>query len=274
MIYWNGKLHPTADVSVSPHDRGLLLGDGVFETLRARAGRIEYCEAHLARLARGAALLGIPLPPGLADALEHTLAANTLQAESAVLRLTLTRGPGGRGLEPPVAFTPTVLISAAPYPDQPLPPATAHIAELRRNERSPLSAIKSLNALDNQLARQAARARGRDEALLLNTRDRLAGASAGNLFIVLGDQIITPPLAEGALPGVIRAVLLAQGAETGLSFVERPISPSDLQQAGEAFLTNSLIGIRPLVAWDEEQIGTGQPGPFTGRLQTWLRPRG
>ncbi len=236
IVFLDGRLVAEEAARISPADRGFTLGDGLFETLRATAGTIHRLPAHLARLRHGAEVLGLPLPSlDWADALARTLAANGLT--DAVLRLTVSRGAGPRGVLPPADPIPTVLIGAAPLP-APAPPARLIIATAtRRNEHSPLCGIKSLNYLDNIIARQEAAQRGADDALLLNTAGRVAESTIANVFAVLDGALVTPPLAEGALPGVMRAAVLAEGA------VERPLTPQDLERAQEIFLTSSL-GIR------------------------------
>lgn len=266
IVWLDGRLIPASQARIDPADRGLTLGDGVFETMRARAGRVARLAAHLARLRAGAALLRFAVPfddAAIEAALAATLHANRL--DDGVLRLTLTRGPaGGRGLPPPQAAAPTVLIAAAP-PPAPAGPARAVIARgTRRNADSPLSRIKSLNRLDDVLARIEAAERGADEALLLNGAGRLVESSVANLFLVLGGVAVTPPLADGALPGVVRAELLAaHGA------VERSLAEADLACAEEAFLTNAL-GLRALVAVDGRPIGDGTSGPLARRLAAAL----
>ncbi|WP_454917548.1 aminotransferase class IV [Xanthobacter sediminis] len=248
-LYLNGALLEAAEARIAPGDRGFTLGDGLFETLRVRDGAILRLEAHLGRLAHGAQVLGLPLPGlDLAGALEATRAANGLS--DAVLRLTVTRGEGPRGVLPPAAPSPTVLVTAAPMAP-PAPPVRLIIASrTRRNERSPLSGVKSLNYLDNILARQEAAAAVADDAVLLNTRDLVAETSIANVFAVIDGRLLTPPLADGALPGVMRAAVLALEGD------ERSLTPADLGRAEEIFLTSSL-GLRPVAAL------AGRPLPDT-----------
>lgn len=273
VIYLNGAFVRAEDARIDPFDRGLTLGDGVFETLRCERGRPVWLEAHLARLRAGAETLAIPLPfsdEEIAAALARLLAASGLDEGSAALRFTLTRGPGPRGLLAPETPRPTVLATAAPLGASPLGPARACVAETRRNERSPLAAIKSLNMLDSVLARAEAARRGCDEALMLNTAGRLSEASSANVFAVIDDQVATPPVGEGALPGIARTRVLRLLAAAGVRAVEAPIALSDLARAREAFLTNSLIGVRPLVAVDGRAVGDGAPGPLTARIRKEL----
>ena len=256
LIHLNGALVSAAEARVDPADRGLALGDGLFETIRARGGRPLRLAAHCARLRAGAEVLDLPVPisdEALGRALEETLKANAVT--DGVLRLTLTRGPGPRGLLPPPQPRPTLLITAAAEASSPSPIRAVIATKTRRNEHSPLSRCKCINYLDNILARLEAAKRGADDALLLNTAGRLAGTTMANLFLVIDGVVVTPPVADGALPGVIRAeVLAAAGAE------ERSLKPEDLASASEAFITNCL-GIRAVVSVDGAPIGDGRPGP-------------
>ncbi|MFG1426681.1 aminotransferase class IV [Roseixanthobacter glucoisosaccharinicivorans] len=247
MIVWlNGALVDHTAARVAPDDRGFTLGDGLFETVRARNGALWHMHAHLARLAAGARVLGLPLPQvDLTAAARAVLEANTLS--DGVVRITLSRGSGPRGVLPPAKPEPTLLITAAPA-TPPAPPARLIIARVtRRNELSPLHAVKSLNYLDNILARQEAAAQGADDALLLNTRGRVAESTIANLFVVIGNMVLTPPVCDGALPGIMRAeVLREHGSEATLSV-------EDLAQAQEMFLTSSL-GIRSVSHLDGRDL--------------------
>jgi branched-chain amino acid aminotransferase len=258
MIAWlNGTL--TASPRLDAADRGFTLGDGVFETIRAAGGRPCRLAAHLARLRCGAELLGLPLPDdaALEAALAELLAAAGLA--DAALRLTVSRGPAPRGLLPPADSHPTVLVTAGPLPP-PAPPARLVVATVtRRNEHSPLARIKSLNALDNILARREAAERGADEAVLLNTAGRVAETTIATLFARIDGILVTPPVAEGALPGVARAAVLA-----GMAVAERPLSLAELRRAEEIVLTNSL-GLRRVADLDGVALAGGE------RLEAALR---
>lgn len=266
MIVWlNGDLIPADVARIDPRDRGFLLGDGVFETLPAMAGRLFRLADHLARMGRGADLLGLsaPLPDvDMRRAALATLAANGLGHDDASLRITYTRGPGPRGLLPPETPETTLLITAAPAMPT-LRPATAIISSQRRNEHAPTARIKCLNYLDNILARREAAQAGADEGLMCNSSGALAGASAANLFMVEDGVLLTPAVAEGALPGVTRGVVLGLAGVAGITVEETSIASQRLSRATEAFLTNSLIGVRPLVAVEGRTIGGGGVGPLT-----------
>lgn len=262
ILYLDGRLYPDAEAALTPSDRGFTLGDGLFETIKAKDGRPLRLEAHMARLRAGAALLRLELPPEIEQIetiILRLLDANTLS--DAALRLTISRGPGVRGLLPPRPMRPTMLLNAGPLPPV-MGPARAVVARsVRRDPFSPLTRCKSLSYLDNVLARMEAEERGGDEALLLNIHGRVVESTIANLFVVTeSGAIVTPPISEGALPGVRRAQLLRE-----LAVQERPLSPEAFLSAREAFLTNAL-SIRPLGALDGSAIGNGEAGPLTRRL--------
>lgn len=230
MIVWiNGDLIESADARINPADRGFTLGDGLFETLAVRSGEILRFDAHCARLKRGCEVLDLPYPAGdLAKAIGSTLEVNHFS--DAVVRLTFTRGAALRGIAPSGPSSPTLLIAVSGWPGSP-PPARCIIAGVtRRNERSPLARIKSINYLDNILARQEAITRGANEAILLNTRGFVAEATVSNLFIVKEGRIFTPPISDGALPGTMRAEAIEI-----FSCQEKTLMPDDVYAADGVF---------------------------------------
>lgn len=245
-IWVNGTLQDAQAPSIVANDRGFTLGDGLFETLQARGGAVLRMDAHIMRLRRGAGLIGLPLPRvDFARAFSDVLSANGMH--DAALRLTVTRGPAPRGVLPPEQTKPTIVISASDLPAK--TPVRLVVAQgTRRNELSPLSNIKSLNYLDSILARQEAASRGVDDALMLNTQGRIAETSMANVFVVKDGTLITPPLREGALPGVMRAEILKHGA------VEHPILPGDLARVREMFITTAL-GIRSVDEVETRPLG-------------------
>lgn len=272
-ILWvNGRLVPSGEARLDPRDRGYTLGDGLFETMRARDGALPWMNRHLTRMRAGAAVLGLPLPADdeLESAIRQTLAVNDLS--EAVVRLTVSRGvPTERGLLPDPEPKVSVVVHARPFAGYPAElyerGMRAITSRIPRNECSPLANIKSLSYLENALTRREAAERGADEALLLNISGNLACASAANLFLVLGDSLVTPDLASGVLPGTIRELVLGELAtQAGLSLDERPIRPGELATAHEAFLTSALLGIMPLTHVDGHQVGEGTPGPVAREL--------
>lgn len=234
-VWHNSSLVEAGSVRIDPADRGFLLGDGLFETMRLEKGRILRLEAHLRRLAQGASLLHIPLPEVafLRHALHETSAANG--AMQAGLRLTLTRGAGPRGLLPPVMPETTLLIIQSALPALPKP-CRLQISRYRRDGTSPLSRIKHLNYLPQILARIEADKAGYDDALLMSADGcHIAEASAATLIVSDGKTLLTPPLGDGALAGTARGALL----ESGLC-IERRLTLDDLHTARSAWLVNSL----------------------------------
>ncbi len=253
MVVWlNGTLTETP--ALDPADRGFTLGDGLFETLRLRDGRPCHMDRHLARLHRGTAVLRLPIPyedTTLTEAI--TVLATAAGVADGLARLTVSRGIGPRGVLPPVKPRPTVLITAAPTGPAPPAPARLIIATVtRRNEHSPLAGIKSLNYLDNILARQEAADRGCDDAVLLNTAGRVAETTIANLVVQLDGRLFTPPLCDGALPGIARALILQGCPEVS----EAPLTPDDLRRADAMVLTNSA-GMRPVAELEGKALGNG-----------------
>lgn len=259
MLYLNGAIVPPDFARIDPADRGFTLADGLFETLRAYGGRPFRLADHLERLTHSADAIGIPLlfdAPAIAEAVTDVLAANRLTGGDAAIRITLTRGTGPRGLAPPADVKPTLMIAAAPY--HPLPDlCSAVVVGIRRNEGSPLSRMKSLAYLDNVLAAAEAAKRGADEAILLNNAGRVACAARANLFAVLDGRLVTPPAADGVLPGIARRVVLERAAALRLPAEEASLSPADLARAAEIFLTNSLFEIRSVGRLDGRTLESG-----------------
>ncbi len=252
IVYLNGSLVARSQARVSAFDHGFLYGYGLFETMRAYRGKIFRLDRHLQRLMDSSGILG--MADGLADidlgrACTDTLAANRLT--DARLRLTVSRGevtsfPGVND-----HTIPTVLVAATPY--SPPPPVvytrgyTAGIASLRRQSHSVLSEIKSTNYLLSILAKMESERAGLDEALLLNEQGLIAEGSISNLFFVRGELLLTPPVVSGILPGVTREVVMELARALAIDSHEVDIKQVDIQNFDEAFLTNSVLEIMPLV---------------------------
>jgi branched-chain amino acid aminotransferase len=250
---------------VDAADRGFLLGDGLFETICVRGGRVWRVTRHLARLADGAAELGIPLPVGV-DALTAAIreSARRNGAAAGMVRVTLTRGAAAGGLVPVGSPAPTLLVTARARAVDDGPLRATISRSTRRNEFSPAARIKTTSYVDGIVAAREAAAAGSDTALLLNTQGRLAEGAVANLFCAIDGRVVTPPVSEGALPGIMRAEVMAR---TGA--VEMALEEDALARAEEALLTNSG-GVRALVAVDGRPIGDGRPGPLTARLQSQI----
>lgn len=265
IIDLNGQHFESEAATISVADRGFTLGDGLFETIRVRNGKADRFGAHMERLRSGAKVLGIPMPTtdaGIEKRLMGVLEANDLS--SAVVRITLSHGAGPRGLLPPEVAAPTFVIAAAPQPE-PAGPVRAILAmTVRRNEFSASSQMKTLSYVDNVIARREATEYGADDALILNTQGRLAESTISNIFLMINGALLTPPVSDGALPGVMRADLIAR-----FRAEEHPLELDDLARAEEAFLTNAL-GVRPLIAVADKPIADGEPGLVTQMLAARL----
>ena len=245
-VWLNGALLPSAQARIEPGDRGFTLGDGVFETVAVRQGSPAYLARHLDRLEHGAAALAIACAwdrPAIARAVVELIAAAGRTEGS--LRITLSRGPALRGLLPGPAGHATLLITWSDHAHVPDGVVAIICRTTCRNQASPLARIKSLNYLDSVLARMEAAAAGAGDAVMLNTNGHVAEATAANLFAVLGERLVTPPVADGALPGIARALLIERAGA-----LERRLSPDDVHQADALILTSSL-GLRQITRLDD-----------------------
>ena len=279
-VWVNGTLLPADAPHLSAFDRGFQLGDAVFETLRARAGRTTELDQHLARLRASADGLAIPLPAS-AEADIAAGIADLLRAEDlagpdgdAAIRVTVSRGPFfGRGLLPPADAEPkpTIVVQAWPVP----PPAAGHIEQgirlvtsaVRRDPSSPLARLKTTSRADHVYARLEAKRAGADDALFLTVDGHLSEATSANVFLVQGTSLRTPSLACGILAGTTRDWILAWAARVGLEPEETLLLPADLATADEAFLSSSVAGILPVTTVDGRPIGSGRPGSWTLRAR-------
>jgi aminodeoxychorismate lyase len=267
VVFLNGNFMPEADAVVPLNDRGFMLGDGIFETVRVANGRPFRLAQHLERMTRGAEFLKIK-PPFTPKELQH-FAGELIEKNNlteAVLRVTLTRGPGQRGYSPKNSGTPTVAITLNPlptaHPDEPVQWSMV-ISSLRIPASDALASFKTTSKLLNVLARAEAEAKGADEALLLNTNGEVAEAAGGNLFWVYQDKICTVPTGRGVLPGITRAVVLEICQALGLETNKRVIKPEHLRNAEGIFVTQSALGIVPVVALDGLPVA---PSPLVDQI--------
>ncbi len=253
------------DLPLKPTDRGFLLGDGIFETLLVIAGVALWREAHLARMGSTAVELGIPFEAAkIGGAIDRLISGAS--PGSHVLRISLTRGNTGRGLVGD-GKKPTLLASLDPFAkDLLFQPARLATSTVRRNEHAPSSRCKTLSYIDNIAAAREAVAKGADDALMLNTAGNAASSAISNLFLLKGDQMITPSLDQAVLPGIMRRVLLDEATSLAFKCQERPVSPAELVQADAVFLTNSLRLIRPATTLDGHLLGSRSLDPFVDCL--------
>lgn len=260
-------------VRLPASDRGFLLGDGLFETLPVLRGTPLWWPEHRTRLTQSAKRLGLPLDHALLDETVMQLAALSGDANT-ILRIAVSRGSGGRGLLPPTKAQPTLLATLAPLPDglafQDMTLATSSI---RRNAHSITASIKSNNYLDNIMAAQQAEQAGASDALMRNTDGRIASTTIGNLFALHGNHLITPPVSDGVLPGILRQQILALAPQWGFKASEATLMPDDIKKADGLIMTNSLRFIRRVTAWDDIAFAVKPDDPIDpiAHLQARMR---
>jgi aminodeoxychorismate lyase len=258
LVFLNGNFLPEAQAVVPVNDRGFMYGDGLFETLRVRNGRPFRLAQHLERMMRGADFLKIkcPFTPAeLQDFAGQLIGKN--QMPEAVLRVTLTRGPGERGYTSQAGSRPTVVMTlhTAPPMDVGNPVQWKLItSSYRIPAGDSLSSFKTANKLVHVMARMEAVEKGADEALLINTNGEVAETASGNLFWVYQDNICTVPTGCGVLPGITRAVVLEICQTLGLPTNKRVIKPKALRNSKGIFITQSVLGIVPVTMLDGEPV--------------------
>lgn len=240
--------------SVSVEDRGFTLGDGVFDTALALGGTVFARGRHVERLLAACDAIGIAVErAGIEAAIEAALTP-----APSILRTTVTRGTAARGLWPASVGAPTVVVTAAPWSPALLGQKVRLVtASGRRNDLSPTATLKAIGYLDAILAAREAAQAGADDALLLNTRGRVACTTIANVFAVIGGRLVTPGLAEGCLPGIVRGLVCEIAPELGLSVEERPLAPAELGGAEAVFLSNSVRFLRPATALDGTPLADG-----------------
>ncbi len=284
-VWVNGSLLAADEPHLSAFDRGFQLGDGIFETLRARGGHLTELAEHVARLRGSAEGLGIELPATLEQMLPPAI-AELLAAEGlggpdgdASLRITVSRGSwASRGLLPPrdEPLRATIVIQAWPV----VPPPPDHLergialvaSSVRRDPQNPIVSLKTTSRADYVFARLEARREGGDDALFLTLSGTLSEATTANLFLVRRaadgvTELATPSLDCAILPGTTRSWLLRWASDVGLRPIEAWLTPDDLAAADEAFLCSSVAGVLPVTRFGGHAIGSGVPGPWTLRAR-------
>ena len=250
-VWFDGKLQD-GNLSLSPHDRGLTLGDGVFETMAVTHGVALWCAEHIDRMAKAATEVGLSFPRAQVMAAVEALTHGT--AGHHVLRLTLTGGTGGRGLAASVN-NPTLIGTLQSFDvNLRFQPTTLITANIRRNMQSPSSRIKTLSYIDNVIAAREAAGADVDDALMLNTAGRVACTTIGNVFLENDGILLTPSLKEGILPGIMRDMVISGAKNLGLIVRERQIRPNDIANADAMFMTNSLRFLRSVTRCDKKRF--------------------
>jgi len=272
-VWIDGKIVEGSQARISVLDHGLLYGDGVFEGIRIYARRVFRLDAHLERFARSAKALDLELPGGIQAAREIVLdTARAFAADEAYVRLIATRGEGPLGIDPTRCSEPRLICIVdriAVYPDD---KRAVGLDLLTSSWRRPPAdvldpRVKSLNYLNNVMAKLEAKRRGADEALLLNAAGSIAEASVANLFAVRDGDLLTPPSTDAALEGITRATVLEIAASLGIPARTQSLGRFDLFAADEAFLTGSGAGLIPVRSLDGRRIGAGTPGPIYEKIR-------
>ena len=257
---------------VDPADRGLAYGDGLFETMAASSGEIPWLDLHLDRLEEGCRRLEIPAPSR--SLLRKEIGSHCPRHGRAVVKLIVTRGPGTRGYLPPEPTVPTRVLAISDWPDFPESYYRAGIkmrtCSLRLGENPALAGIKHLCRLEQVLAQLELRGHAVQQGLLLDASGHVAGGTSSNVFGVFGSTVATPSLFRCGIKGVMRRAVLEAARALGMRTEEREITPAELGEASEVFVTNALFGIWPVAELDEQRFSVG---PTTKRLMQYLSGR-
>lgn len=273
-VYIDGKFCDEADAKISVFDHGLLYGDGIFEGIRAYNGRVFKLKEHIDRLFYSAKAILLELPMSHAELMKATVeTCRRNEIRDGYIRLVVTRGIGTLGLNPNRCKNPSVIIIAGKiqlYPPELYQKGMEIITvPTVRNLHSALNpAIKSLNYLNNILAKIEANNSGCEEAVMLNAEGFVSECTGDNLFIIKEGRLFTPPLSAGALYGITRRVVMEIACEAGLKVSEPNLTRYDLFNADECFLTGTGAELVPVVKIDGRAIGAGKPGPVTADLVT------
>ena len=271
-IYINGTLFDKEDAKISVYDHGLLYGDGVFEGMRTYGGRVFRLDEHLDRLYESAKAIWLQIPmtkPDLAKAVKETVAINSIQ--DGYIRLVVTRGAGSLGLDPNRTSDPQVIIiadSITLYPKEYYENGLeiVSVSTIRNHPAALSPRVKSLNYLNNILAKIEGLQAGCVEALMLNHNGQIAECTGDNIFLVARGELLTPPVDAGILQGITRDAVIELARNDGLTVREIPLTKHDVYIADECFLTGSAAEVIPVVKVDSRPIGDGKPGVITREL--------
>ena len=268
LVYIDGELLPEDKAKISVFDHGLLYGDGIFEGIRIYYGGIFKLREHVDRLYESAKIIRLEIPMDkdkLMNEVIRAVRANKLK--EGYIRLVVTRGVGDMGLDPRKCKRPSIIIIVTPMPRFIGKPIRAIISSIRRMPYQCLPPhAKTLNYLNNILAKIEAITAGVDEAIMLSLDGYVAEATGENIFLVKNDTLITPPTSAPILAGITRASIIELSEKLGIPVVERPVTPDELYTADEVFLCGTAAEIRPVVEIDGRTIGSGEVGPVTRKI--------
>ncbi len=276
-VYINGQYVDKENATISVFDHGLLYGDGVFEGMRSYRGKVFRLHEHLKRLWDSAKSIWLQIPIAIEEmekAVNDTLALNRIQ--DGYVRLIVTRGRGTLGLDAHLCSDPQVIIitdHVALYPEEHYQKGLEIVtaSTLRNHPAAMNPRIKSLNYLNNILAKIEGMQAGCIEALMLNHKGEVAECTGDNIFLVARGSLLTPPTDAGILEGITRAVVMQLAGAAGIAVREIPLTRHDVYVADECFLTGSAAEIIPVVKVDDRTIGDGKPGPVTADLRQRFR---
>jgi len=276
MLYLNNKLVPRDKALISVFDHGFLYGDGIYETLRAYKGTVFMLDEHIDRLFRSASMIGLDIPKGrqeIRKAVYDTIRVNKL--EDAYVRVTVSRGAGPIGLDPALCSTPTFIVMAKEFSDYPAryyrSGVKVAVVNTRRNYKRAIDpAIKSLNFLNNILAKVEAKERGAYEAIMLNYRGEVTEGTISNLFFIKNGVLCTPAMSTGILGGITRRIILDVAKKMNVETVEGRFRLKDLYEAEELFISNTTMEVMPVSDVDDVTISIG-PGNITKALRKAYR---
>ncbi len=271
-VWINGQLYDRENAKIGVYDHGLLYGDGVFEGMRIYGGKVFRLQEHLERLWHSAKAIWLEIPISLgemAEAVNQTIRINGL--EDGYVRLLVTRGAGTLGLDPNRTSDPQVIVIVDHielYPKEYYRKGLeiVTVSTIRNHPAALSPRIKSLNYLNNILAKIEGQQAGCVEALMLNHKGEIAECTGDNIFLVADGELRTPPIDAGILEGITRAVVMELAEEAGMRVRELPLTKHDVYIADECFLTGSAAEVVPVVKVDSRQIGNGRPGPITQQL--------
>jgi branched-chain amino acid aminotransferase len=276
-VYISGRLYDKDEATISVYDHGLLYGDGVFEGMRSYGGRVFRLQEHLERLWNSAKAIWLQIPMSrqqLAAAVVDTLEANQIQ--DGYVRLVVTRGAGTLGLDPTKTSHPQVIIITDHielYPEEFYRNGLeiVSVSTIRNHPAALNPRIKSLNYLNNILAKIEGFQAGCVEALMLNHHGEIAECTGDNIFLVRNERLVTPPVEAGILEGITRQAVMELAHQAGYPVAEVSLTKHDVYIADECFLTGSAAEVVPVVKVDSRAIGTGKPGKITLELMTRFR---
>lgn len=271
-IIFNKNIIPSDQLCIKYNDRGFTLGHGIYETILIKNGSIPAMDYHWKRLETSAPIIGITIPfssQELEFMIHQLIEQNNLQNKLAAALFTITYGESRQGLLATEASNPNFVISVFEHVTRTVPGYSAIIASTKKNEQALSARMKSTSNIDNILAKQEAVNLGYNEAFLLNTSSNIADGSMTNIFMIKNSQVFTPQVTDGALPGIIRSILLEEFSQL-FSITEKSISLSEIMDADEIFITNALLGIGPITKLNTKEFHSF---PITTSIENALREK-